>query len=153
MTDYPTDPNCIFCKIIAGQIPCHKVYEDDDVLAFLDVGPLSDGHTLVIPKGHYATLAQVPPEVAAGIGRVLPALSQAIMQTTGATSWNVLQNNGEGAGQDVHHVHFHLIPRKRGSDRKQSTIGDGLAATSWLASEIDHGPAAKLADQIKTLVE
>ena len=97
MASYPTAPTCIFCKIVAGQIPCHKLYEDERVLAFLDVGPLSRGHTLVIPKGHYLTIDQVPAEVAAACGAVLPRLSRAVAAATGATAWNVLQNNGKAA--------------------------------------------------------
>lgn len=104
----------IFSKIVAGEIPCWKVYEDEQVLAFLDIGPLSPGHTLVIPKQAYATLDTLPEELSAAIGRVLPKLARAIMQATGATSYNVLQNNGQTAGQEVPHVHFHIIPRHDG---------------------------------------
>jgi len=153
MDDYPTDPACIFCKIVAGEIPCHKLYEDEYVLAFLDVNPLSAGHSLVIPKGHYVTIDQMPPQVGAAIGRVLPSLSQAVMQATGSTAWNILQNNGDAAGQDVHHVHFHIIPRKPGSDRKHSSPGDGLAATPWLSSPVDHEEAGTLAQQIAAIMQ
>lgn len=84
----------IFAKIIAGTIPCHRVYEDDKVLAFLDVGPLSRGHTLVIPKEPAVTLAELSDESAAAIGRVLPRVCRAVMKATGAsTGANVLQNN------------------------------------------------------------
>ena len=152
MPDHPTpgisDPSCIFCKIIAGEVPCHKVYEDDRVLAFLDIAPLSRGHTLVIPKEHYATIDQVPAEDASAVGRIFPILSKAIMQATGATAWNLLQNNGEQAGQDVHHVHFHLIPRLPGTNRKESTPGAGLPATSWPAGEVDDDETAELASKV-----
>src|SRR4249920_756945 len=77
------DSNCIFCKIVAGQIPCHKVYEDEHVLAFLDIGPLSPGHTLVIPKQHWVKLDEVTEEAGAAIGRVLPRLSRAVKAATG----------------------------------------------------------------------
>lgn len=146
---HPTDSTCIFCKIIAGQIPCHKLYEDERVLAFLDVGPLSEGHALVIPKGHYATLDAVPGDDSAAIGRVLPSLSKAIMHATGAKGWNILQNNGELAGQAVHHVHFHIIPRGTGDARETPTPGHGLPF-GWPAGEVDHAAAAALADQIQT---
>lgn len=152
MPNYPTPgtpgPNCIFCKIIAGEIPCHKLYEDERVLAFLDVGPLSEGHTLVIPKGHYLTIDEVSSEDAAAMGRIVPSLSKAIMQATGATSWNLLQNNGGAAGQVVPHVHLHLIPRPAGDSRETPTPGNGLPF-GWPASEVDHGEAAKLAEVIK----
>ena len=70
-----TDPNCIFCKIVAGQIPCFKVYEDESVLAFLDIGPLVKGHTVVIPKHHHATMMETPPEVLAAVASCLPKIS------------------------------------------------------------------------------
>ncbi len=101
----------IFDKILSGEIPCYKVYEDDHVLAFLDIGPLSDGHTLLIPKERKAGLHQLSDESAAAIGRALPRLCRAVMQATGATAYNVLQNNGSEAHQVVMHVHFHIIPK------------------------------------------
>lgn len=106
-----TTNGTIFDKIIAGEIPCHKVYEDDYVLAFLDIGPLSSGHTLVIPKERVAFLHQLSDDAAAAIGRVLPRLCRAVMAATGADSYNILQNNGSAAHQVVMHVHFHIIPR------------------------------------------
>ena len=102
----------IFAKIIAGEIPCHKVYEDDQVMAFLDVNPLSRGHTLVIPKEPAETLDQLSDESAAAIGRVLPRIARAVMAATGAAAFNVLQNNGPSAHQAVFHVHFHIIPKE-----------------------------------------
>jgi histidine triad (HIT) family protein len=101
----------IFSKIIAGEIPCHRVYEDDKVLAFLDINPLSRGHTLVIPKEQAVTIDQLSDESAAAVGRVLPRLSRAVLRATGATAFNILQNNGVDAHQAVMHVHFHIIPR------------------------------------------
>ena len=101
----------IFQKILDGEILCHRVYEDDHVLAFLDVSPLSRGHVLVIPKEARATLGELSDQSAAAIGRVLPRLCRAICAATGATDYNVLQNNGSAAHQAVMHVHFHIIPR------------------------------------------
>ncbi|MSQ47608.1 MAG: HIT family protein [Deltaproteobacteria bacterium] len=101
----------IFTKIIAGEIPCFRVYEDDKVLAFLDISPLSRGHTLVIPKEPAETLDQLSEESAAALGRVLPRLGRAILRATGATAFNILQNNGAIAHQVVMHVHFHVIPK------------------------------------------
>ena len=101
----------IFGKILRGEIPCHKVYEDERVLAFLDVGPLSRGHTLVIPKEAAATLDALSDESAAALGRALPRLCRAVMKATGCADYNVLQNNGAPAHQAVFHVHFHIIPR------------------------------------------
>lgn len=121
----------IFDKILAGDIPSHKVYEDDHVLAFLDIGPLSRGHTLVIPKERKAQLHELSDESAAAIGRVLPRLSRAVMKATGATAYNVLQNNGAEAHQAVFHVHFHIIPR----------IGETGLELGWRPGTLDDGPA------------
>jgi len=101
----------VFDKIIAGEIPCHRVYEDEHVLAFLDVGPLSRGHLLVIPKERVAFLHQLSDASAAAIGRVLPRLCRAVLKATGAKAYNILQNNGTDAHQVVMHVHFHIIPK------------------------------------------
>ncbi len=133
------DSSCVFCKIVAGQIPCHKVAEGEHVLAFLDVGPLSTGHTLVIPKGHYVTLDEVPAAVAAAIGEWLPRLSGAVVRATGVKEWNVLQNNGRGAHQVVPHVHFHIIPKP------DAARGLGV---SWPAGKLDAASGAELARSI-----
>src|SRR5271156_7219158 len=101
----------IFGKILAGEIPCHKVYEDDKVLAFLDINPLSAGHTLVIPKEPAVTLDQLSDESAAALGRVLPRICRAVIAVTGVREYNVLENNGTGAHQAIPHVHFHIIPK------------------------------------------
>jgi histidine triad (HIT) family protein len=147
MPDHPHDADCIFCKIIKGEIPCHKLYEDERVLAFLDIGPLSKGHALIIPKGHYTTIDQVPTDDAAAMGRVVPSLSKAITQATGAKSWNLLQNNGSDAGQAVDHVHLHIIPRHAGNAREIPTPGNGLPF-AWPAGEMDHAAAGALACKI-----
>lgn len=101
----------IFGKIIRGEVPCHRIYEDDKVLAFLDVNPISRGHTLVIPKEPAETLDALSDDAAAAIGRVLPRLSRAVLAATGAPAFNVLQNNKPLAHQAVFHVHFHIIPK------------------------------------------
>jgi histidine triad (HIT) family protein len=101
----------IFTKILNGEIPCHKVYEDEQVLAFLDISPLARGHTLIIPKRPVETLDQLPDDDAAAIGRVLPRIARAVMAATNTTAYNVLQNNGPAAHQAVMHVHFHIIPK------------------------------------------
>src|SRR5579862_5317867 len=101
----------IFTKILKGEIPCHRVYEDEHVLAFLDIAPLSVGHTLIVPKEPAVTIDQLSDESAAAIGRVLPRLCRAIRRATGASAYNVLQNNGPAAHQAVMHVHVHIIPK------------------------------------------
>jgi histidine triad (HIT) family protein len=121
----------IFAKILDGQIPCHAVYEDEHVLAFLDIGPLSRGHTLVIPKERKAFLHELSDEQAAAIGRVLPRIARAVMQATGASAYNVLQNNGAEAHQAVFHVHFHIIPR----------LGETGLEIGWKPGQLADGAA------------
>jgi histidine triad (HIT) family protein len=128
----------IFGRIIAGSIPCHKVYEDAQVLAFLDIAPLSRGHTLVIPKEAAATLDQLSDESAAALGRVLPRICRAVMAVTGVTEYNVLENNGVGAHQAVAHVHFHVIPKP--------DSGGGLGI-KWPAGQLG-ADAAQLANEL-----
>ena len=101
----------IFSKILRGEVPCHEVYQDEHVFAFLDIGPLAPGHTLVIPKEPAETLDQLSDEAAAAIGRVLPRLCRDVMKATGCEQYNILQNNGTRAHQAVMHVHFHIIPK------------------------------------------
>ena len=130
--------DCIFCQIVEGRIPCWKLYETDQVLVFLDIGPLSCGHCLVIPKTHYPTIDQMPSELAAACLAVVPALSRAVMQVCGAESWNVLQNNGAVSGQVVEHVHLHIIPR---------WTKDGLGFR-WPAGQLEPDEARVLQEQI-----
>ena len=106
--------DCLFCKIIAGDIPATKVYEDDEVIAFLDIHPVNDGHTLVIPKEHYAMLSDTPDDIAASLMRVVPHLSRSILKAVGAEAFNIGVNNGKIASQSVDHVHLHIIPRFEG---------------------------------------
>ena len=129
----------IFSKILRGEIPCHKVYEDEHVLAFLDINPLARGHILVIPKQEVATLAELSDDAAAAIGRVLPRLCRAVVKVSGAVDYNVLQNNGAPAHQAVMHVHFHIIPKP------SPAAGLGVG---WPAGALDHTEAAALAKQI-----
>lgn len=131
----------IFSKILRGEIPCHRVYEDEQVLAFLDVNPLSPGHTLVIPKEEVATVDQLSDDAAAAIGRVLPRISRAVLQATGAKHFNILQNNGAPAHQAVFHVHFHIIPK----------LDDGRGlGVGWHPVALDDGAAlaASIRDQL-----
>jgi histidine triad (HIT) family protein len=130
----------IFSKILRGEIPCHKVYEDEHVLAFLDIGPLSRGHTLVIPKEAATTLDQLSDEASAAIGRVLPRLCRAVKKVTGTDQYNILQNNGPLAHQAVFHVHFHIIPKP--SDRVGLDIG-------WPAGKLDPEQAKALAVSLR----
>jgi histidine triad (HIT) family protein len=131
-------PDTIFSKIIAGEVPCHKLFENEHVLAFLDIAPLSEGHTLVIPKRPVERLEELPTEEAAEIARQLGPIAQRVLAATGKRDYNVLQNNGKSSGQAVPHVHFHIIPR---------APEDGLGYR-WNAKEVGDEQLAALAEKI-----
>ncbi len=130
----------IFSKILRGEIPCHKVYEDAHVLAFLDIQPLSFGHLLVIPKEEVATVGELSDDASAAIGRVLPRLCRAVVQVTGTPNYNILQNNGAPAHQAVFHVHFHIIPKP--SEK------EGLGV-SWPAGKLEPERGKSLAESLR----
>ena len=129
----------VFSKIISGVIPSHRVYEDDHVYAFLDIGPLAPGHTLVVPKEPAVTLGELSDDASAALGRALPRICRAVCEATGSTQYNLLQNNGERAGQVVMHVHFHIIPRP--------ASGGGLEV-GWTPGALDQSVGAALAEEI-----
>jgi len=134
----------IFTRIIKGEIPSHRVYEDDLVYAFLDINPLSRGHTLVVPKEQAERLHLLSERSSAALGRALPRIARAIMKATSCTDYNLLQNNGPAAGQIVMHVHFHIIPKH--------ADGTGLPHT-WPAKPLDKDTGAALARQISAAIE
>ncbi|MBM4017700.1 MAG: HIT family protein [Planctomycetes bacterium] len=131
--------DCIFCKIVAGEVPCTKVLEDPVCLVFMDISPISPGHTLLIPKKHYESMMEMPAGDAAHMGGHLPALAAAVKAAAGAEALNVLQNNGRAAGQAVAHLHIHLIPR---------WAGDGLGFR-WPAKAADPAALARQAEAIR----
>jgi histidine triad (HIT) family protein len=134
-------PETIFTKILRNEIPCHRIYEDDLVLAFLDINPVAKGHTLVIPREPAETLDQLSEDAAAAIGRALPRIARAVLAATGARHFNILQNNGAPAHQAVFHVHFHIIPKY--------DDGTGLGI-EWRAGKLEDGAAlaAAIADAL-----
>lgn len=131
--------DCIFCKMIAGQIPFARIFEDDSVLVFLDIGPISDGHTLVVPKQHYETLHDCPAELLSRIGSRLGRIAGAVTKAMNSEGYNLLCNNGRAAGQLVKHVHFHIIPRN---------VGDGVF-NRWPSYQYEDGKIEALADKIR----
>jgi histidine triad (HIT) family protein len=132
----------VFSKIIRGEIPAQKLYEDDHVIAILDLNPLAPGHTLVIPKEPAATMGELSDEFAAALGRVLPRICRAVCSVVGAEQCNILQNNGADAGQSVFHVHMHVIPRF--PDRSEQA---GLVLT-WIPGKVDAEAQAELGRKI-----
>ncbi len=112
------DPDCVFCKIVAGELPCFKLHEDEATLAFMDINPLNDGHALVIAKGHYVTLFETPDEALAAVASVVKKVARAVEKTLSPAGLNVLQANGAAAGQSVFHYHVHVLPRRDDDEAK-----------------------------------
>ena len=135
--------DCIFCKIVAGEIPASALFESETGLAFLDVNPLSDGHLLFVPRDHYERLSQIPPALAREMAEAIPRLGRALLAATKAEGYNLLLNEGAAAGQVVPHVHYHLIPRKS---------GDGLGYR-WNAGAYEAGRADEIADAYKKAMQ
>lgn len=110
--------NCIFCKIAAGEIPSATLYEDEEFRVILDLGPASKGHALILPKQHYANLYELPDELAEKVIRLAKKMVIAMTKALQCDGFNVVQNNGEAAGQTVFHFHMHLIPRYKDDNQK-----------------------------------
>ncbi len=135
---YTPAMDCIFCKIVAGAIPSTKVYEDAETLAFLDIGPVAPGHTLVVPKKHSTNIFDVPSSDWHAVTETARRVAIALDSALAADGVNIMMNNREHAGQTVHHPHIHLIPRFK---------GDGF--TLWPHGSYGAGEAASVADKIK----
>ncbi|SRR5437588_6046262 len=134
-----TDANCIFCKIVAGQIPCFKLLEDDDTLAFMDIYPANDGHCLVLAKEHYPTLLEISDEAFAAVSRSVSRVARAVNQALSPEGLNLVQANGPGAQQSVKHFHVHVLPRKLGDELK----------LNWGVKPGDRDTIAALAEKIR----
>ncbi len=128
--------DCLFCKIIVGTIPAQKVYEDDRAFAFLDIGPVSTGHTLVIPKTHAENLNAGSKEDAMHLLGVVHDIAPKIMQAIGASGYNLGMNHGVSAGQDVMHTHLHIMPRQDGSHRTFTKTHPSQEELSAVAEKI-----------------
>ena len=135
------DPNCIFCKIVSGEVPCFKLYEDAQTLAFMDISPVHDGHCLVIPKAHYPNVFEVSPRAMGAAAQTAAKVAKAVNQALKPDGLNLIQANGAGAGQSVAHFHFHIFPRK---------MDDGVAI-NWERYQAPGNPArlAELAERIR----
>lgn len=115
---HPTDSACIFCKIVAGQIPCFKLLEDADTIAFMDINPVNPGHALSVAKGHWPTVDVIPADVLGAVARTAQKVAKAVISELQPNGVNLLQANGAGAGQSVPHLHIHIMPRR---------LNDGVA--------------------------
>ena len=129
----------IFERIVSGEIPSHTIWQDDDHLAFLDINPRIEGHTLVIPKQHFTKVHECEPAVLAAVGGCLGKVAGAVVQAMEADGYNVLCNNGRAANQVVEHLHFHIIPRK---------TGDGVF-TEWPSYTYGDGAMQSIAEKIR----
>lgn len=130
--------NCIFCAIADGEIPSFKVYEDDLVLAYLDINPFAKGHTLVIPKAHSEGLLDTDDETLAAVITRVKKIAAHIKAKLGADGFNILQNNGEAAGQTVKHLHFHIVPR----------FGNEVGEIAFANTKGDFAELEKLAKEV-----
>ncbi|MBU4351506.1 MAG: HIT family protein [Nanoarchaeota archaeon] len=130
--------DCIFCKIVKGEIPCSKVYEDNHVIAFLDIAPASKGHTLIVPKEHYEIIPNVPNALLEKTIDVVKKIGCALLKEN--DGFNVMQNNRKAAEQLVPHVHFHVIPRNN---------GDGLDVAKWKSSKYAEGEMEEMLAKLK----
>jgi histidine triad (HIT) family protein len=131
--------DCIFCKIVKGEIPSEKVYENSDVLTFLDIGPVNKGHALVIPKKHYETLLDLPDDLLAKVAVAVKKISGAVMKATNAEGISIGQSNYKAAGQLVFHAHFHIMPR---------FSNDGLKL--WPQGRYSEGEIKKYGEKIRS---
>jgi len=138
MKHFEETEDCVFCKIVAGKSEAAKIYEDDEVLAFLDIAPLIEGHTLVIPKKHYDDVRDMDPKAAAKIMSVVQKVEKRLREKLGAEGFNIINSNGKAAGQTVFHVHFHVVPRR--SNDKLGGLGE------WWVRLAKEAPAEKLAE-------
>jgi histidine triad (HIT) family protein len=123
-----TDTDCVFCKIVAGQMPCFKLLEDDNTLAIMDTYPANDGHCLILAKEHYPTLFDISDEAFAAVSRSVIKVARAVNQALSPVGLNLVQANGPGAQQSVRHFHVHVLPRKPGDQLKLNwgvKLGDG----------------------------
>ncbi len=131
--------DCIFCKIIAGEIPCFKVHEDDDTLAFMDINPAGEGHALVIPKEHAADVHSVSDAAIAATVLTAKRVATAVQKTLNPQGINLVQCNGPAAAQSVFHFHMHVLPRRQGDDLK----------LNWGLEPGDMNAIGELAERIR----
>jgi len=115
---HPVEDGCIFCRIVAGKLPCFRLLEDDTTIAFMDINPINPGHALAVAKGHWPTVDVIPPDVLGDVAKTAQKVAKAVMGELKPNGVNLMQSNGPGAGQTVPHLHIHIIPRRSG-DRIQ----------------------------------
>lgn len=133
--------DCIFCKIVNEEIPCNKIYEDKNIIAFLDIQPVNPGHTLVVSKEHFANLLETPDNILKELIIITKKLSKTIQEVTNAKGFNIHINNNKTAGQAIPHIHFHIIPRFERDGR-----------TLWKGAKYKENEEKEIADKITSLL-
>ena len=134
---------CLFCKIAKGEIPCSKVYEDKEIIAFLDISPVAIGHTLIVPKKHSDSMLEADEQILESITKVMKKISLALIKALGAEGINTIMNTGRAAGQLVSHTHIHIIPRFK---------NDGKHLFNWKTGKYNEGMAAQIVERIKKVL-
>lgn len=138
-----SEEKSIFTRIIEGEIPCFKIFENEYVYSFLDINPVCPGHVLVIPKEPASYLHELSPESSSELGKALPSICKSIIEITGASNYNIIQNNGSEAGQTVFHVHFHIIPK----------YPESTHSFTWKTVKLDKKAALELSQKISDNIE
>lgn len=133
--------NCLFCKIVKNEIPSAKIYEDEKILAFLDINPVNPGHSLVIPKEHFKDASSTPDDLLSNLTTISKKIGQALIKSGIAEGFILSTNNGKAAGQEIFHTHFHIIPRK---------LNDEL--THWEQKKYQEGEMEEVAEKIKEII-
>ncbi|HVR86913.1 MAG TPA: HIT family protein [Planctomycetota bacterium] len=137
----PSD--CVFCRILSGEIPCQKIFDDARCVGIMDINPVSWGHVLVLPKEHYETWADLPPDLAVDLARATQKIAIGVKKAAGAEGFNLLMNNHRCSGQAIFHAHFHIIPRK---------TNDGKSF-EWKTKPYDAGQLDKAADAVRAALK
>ena len=142
MMSHPTDGSCIFCKIVAGQLPCFKLFEDETTIAFMDINPVNPGHALAVAKGHWPMVDVIPADVLGDVARTAQRVAKAALAALEPTGVNLLQSNGPGAGQSVPHLHVHILPR----------YPDDKVRLNWVYEPGDKAEIAAICERLKAVL-
>lgn len=137
--------DCIFCRIVAGDLPTVRLYEDEDVLSFLDIRPLRPGHALVVPKAHCVDLRDCPPELGTALLASVQRVAAAVCEATGTAGFNLFNANGQVAGQEVFHLHLHILPRLPGDGFFHSSLAEAIGN----APVVDQEALAGLGERVR----
>jgi histidine triad (HIT) family protein len=139
---FPTDSGCIFCRIVAGEVPCFELLQDEDTIAFMDINPVNPGHALAVAKGHWPTVDVVPAAALAAVARTAQRVAKAVMTELKPAGLNLMQANGAGAGQSVPHLHIHVLPRRAGDE----------LVLNWVPRPADRAEIEAIWKRLKAIV-